>query len=218
MSAEKAQQSASRPSPSFEIREASTDSDIQSFAALTQAYHRFLNTEFGLDLAFQNFEQEIANLPGAYSAPAGKILVVTATIATSQDEQSTPVKGAIVGAIALRPFSAMYIHDSRTVIVDWALKTCELKRLYVLPNWSGYGLGRLLVQSALVKARMLGYQKVILDSLTGLKAANHIYRKLGFTACSSYNGNPLADVCFWEMLLTDQEPEVNKESKEKEDC
>ena len=180
-------------SPSFQVREASTESDIQSFAAIMQQFQRFLNADFGLDLAFQKFEQEVANLPGAYGPPAGKILLV---LATSQDGSTS-----VVGGIALRPFSSTHVHDPAIAVVDWTVPTCELKRLYVSPTWKGYGLGQLLVESAVTAAQSLGYQKVVLDTLAGLKAANSIYRKLGFTLCSSYNGNPLPDVCFWEKLL-----------------
>ncbi len=129
--------------------------------------------DLGLDLDFQDFEEELDDLPGEYSPPEGAILL-------AEEESKT------VGCVALRK-----IDD----------KTCEMKRLYVKPEYRGHGLGRKLTLSIIDKAREKGYEKMKLDTLTTLKEANDLYRSLGFEECEPYRYNPLEDALYMELDL-----------------
>lgn len=129
--------------------------------------------DLGLDLEFQDFQEELKELPGEYSSPEGAILL-------AEDNDKT------VGCVALRK-----IDD----------KTCEMKRLYVKPEYRGQGLGRKLALSIINKARTKGYEKMKLDTLTTLKEANELYRSLGFEECEPYRYNPLEDALYMELEL-----------------
>ena len=179
--------------PTFTLRTAASKADVESFAAITSSYYAWLTRE-GLVPAYQNIEQEIQQLPGPYAAPSGTIL-----IARVQQEDGSSQD---VGAIALRPLTSDYIHNADIAIVDWNVKACELKRLYILPAWQQYGLGKQLVEAATDAAQQLRYQRIVLDTLPQMKAANALYNKQGFKLCPSYNGNPMPNVCFWEKLVT----------------
>lgn len=176
------------------MRAASSKSDFESFAAITCRYHAFIIEVLGSFPAHQNFEQEVRSLPGAYASPSGIVLIASA--------QQRNASAQDVGAVALRPLSEQEVHNPAVAVSDWDIRTCEMKRLYVLPSWQSFGLGRKLVEAAVDAAQQLGYQRVVLDTVTTLKPANALYSKVGFKACPSYNGNPMPDVCFWEKTLT----------------
>lgn len=129
--------------------------------------------DLGLDLDFQDFQEELKGLPGEYSPPEGAILL-------AKDNDKT------VGCVALRK-----IDD----------KICEMKRLYVTPEYRGQGLGRKLALSIIEKAREKGYKKMKLDTLTTLNEANDLYRSLGFEECEPYRYNPLEDALYMELEL-----------------
>ena len=127
-----------------------------------------------VDLSFQNFEHEIGNLAIEYSAPAGVFLLA---------EEN----GAYVGCIALRQF---------------ADGIGEIKRLYVGPAGRGHGVGRRLVEGAILAARRLGYARLVLDTLPSMKEAQKLYAALGFTATAPYRFNPVPGTAYLEKMLS----------------
>jgi len=121
-----------------------------------------------VDLAFQDFENELAQLPGDYAAPRGHLLLAV-------------VEGAIAGCCALRPLDA----------ADYP-NASEMKRLYVRKAFRGFGLGRELAEAMLDQARRAGYACVLLDTLDGMESARALYTDLGFEEIPPYYHNPIA--------------------------
>lgn len=132
--------------------------------------------ELGVDLCFQNFAAEVAGLPGAYAAPAGRLLLAWADRGA----------GEPVGCVALRPL------DERVG---------ELKRLYVRAAARGSGLGGRLAERVLDEARQIGYRAVRLDTLPSMVAARSLYRQLGFVEIAPYVHNPVAGTDYLEVRL-----------------
>jgi GNAT superfamily N-acetyltransferase len=120
------------------------------------------------DLCFQNFDAELANLPGEYAAPGGLLLLAH-------------VDGALAGCGAFRPLAD----------VDYA-NACEMKRLFVRPAFRRFGLGRVLAQTLLDEARRAGYSAMLLDTLNDMEAARELYAALGFVEIPPYYFNPIA--------------------------
>ncbi len=179
---------------SLEVRTAATEADVRSYAKISLQYGAWLSKEFNVDLSFQSFQQEIDSLPGDFAPPDGVILI--ASLVTLKGDRQD------IGAVALRPLAPHHIYGPVTTTTDWSVeKTCEMKRLYVFPDWQSCGAGRKLAQTVIEAAKQMGYQRLVLDTLDRLRGANKLYEKLGFQQCSSYNGNSVADVCFWEMRL-----------------
>jgi putative acetyltransferase len=129
--------------------------------------------ELGVDLCFQGFAEELAGLPGVYAPPRGRLL-----LGWSGQEA--------VGCVAFRPRSE---------------RTCEMKRLFVVPSFRRTGLGRLLAERAILEARRHGYEQMVLDTLTRMQPALRLYEALGFRPCPAYYSNPLADVVYLELSL-----------------
>ena len=146
--------------------------DEQSISEIKDIFIEY-RKDLGLDLEFQDFQDELEELPGEYSPAEGAILL-------AKDE------GKTVGCVALRKIDET---------------TCEMKRLYVKPEYRGEGLGRKLSKSIIEKARDKGYEKMKLDTLTTLKEANELYRSLGFEECEPYRYNPLEDALYMELEL-----------------
>ena len=135
---------------------------------------REYETSLGVDLCFQGFEQELAGLPGAYARPSGRLLLAV-------DD------GRPAGCIALRPLGA---------------DGCEMKRLYVRPEFRGRRVGRLLAERLLAEARAIGYARLRLDTLPSMKEAIPLYRSLGFAEIAPYYANPVPGALFMELALT----------------
>jgi GNAT superfamily N-acetyltransferase len=153
----------------FTIAPAEPD-DLPDAAALFRAYAAALD----VDLCFQGFERELAELPGAYAPPQGTLL-----LARGED-------GAALGCVALRPLSE---------------GACEMKRLYLLPGARGTGLGRALVAAVLAEATRLGYREIKLDTLPQLKEAIALYRGFGFRPVAPYGDHPYeGTICFGKAL------------------
>jgi putative acetyltransferase len=150
--------------------QAQSPEEIEIARALFREYAAGLN----IDLCFQNFDQEVAGLPGNYAPPAGRLLLAI------EGEQ-------IAGCIALRP-----IGDG----------DCEMKRLYVRPEFRGKDLGKRLVTTLIDAARQIGYKRMLLDTLPGkMDQAIALYRSLGFREIAPYYNNPVAGALFMELGL-----------------
>ncbi len=145
--------------------------------AATSGVFREYAISLGFDLCFQDFEGEIANLPGDYATPRGALLLAH-------------VDGAIAGCCALRPLdSSDYVNAA------------EMKRLYVRPAFRGLGLGRQLAEAILDAARMSGYDSVLLDTLNDMEIARAMYEELGFKEIPPYYHNPLAGAHYLKVDL-----------------
>jgi len=117
---------------------------------------REYEADTGISLCFQNFEVELAGLPGDYAPPGGEMV-----LARQADTQE------LLGCVAIRP-------------VEGVPHACEMKRLYVRRAGRGGGLGRRLALAAMAEARRLGYTRICLDTLPSMTAAQALYRALGF--------------------------------------
>ncbi len=151
------------------IREARTPALVSSARELIEEY----SASLGIDLAFQNFELEMAEFPEHYAGPAGRVLVAVEG-------------GEAVGVVGLRRFSG---------------KICELKRMYVRPRSRGKGVGRKLAKRAIKEARDIGYALMRLDTLSRLKEAVSLYDSLGFEKIPPYRVNPHRGVVYMELDL-----------------
>ena len=127
----------------------------------------------GIDLCFQGFAEELATLPGCYSRPAGCLLLAADG-------------AAVFGCVGLRPLRG---------------SDCEMKRLYVRPAGRGRGLGRMLASAVIGEARLAGYHRILLDTLSTMTEAQALYRSLAFTEVAPYYHNPVAGVSYLALPL-----------------
>jgi GNAT superfamily N-acetyltransferase len=158
------------------IRDALTTDDIALARALFVEYAQWLQ----VDLCFQDFERELATLPGAYARPRGRLLLAGAP-------------GQAQGCIALRPLA----EDN----APSAAPVAEVKRLYVRPDSREAGLGSRLVDALLIEARSAGYRELKLDTLDWMTAARALYAKHGFRDCAPYYVNPLPGAVYMARRL-----------------
>ena len=149
--------------PEIALVAAETAGLLDAARAIFREYAQSLQ----VDLCFQDFEAELAGLPGAYRPPDGQLLLAL-------------VDGEVAACGALRS-----LRD-----VDYA-NACEMKRLFVRPAYRGFGLGRALAQSLLDEARRAGYSVMLLDTLDEMEAARGLYVTLGFEEIPPYYFNPI---------------------------
>jgi ribosomal protein S18 acetylase RimI-like enzyme len=133
--------------------------------------------QLGIDLCFQNFDAELASLPGEYAAPQGILLLAM-------------VDGAIAGCCAMRPLHRVDYSDA-----------CEMKRLYVRQAFRRLGLGRQLTEAIVDAARVAGYHHLLLDTLSDMESARALYADLGFEAIPPYYHNPIAGAHYLKLDL-----------------
>jgi ribosomal protein S18 acetylase RimI-like enzyme len=153
-----------------------TFAQAESAAQAAQARELFLEyaQSLGFSLCFQNFDQELAELPGDYAPPEGRLLLAE-------------YKNQVAGCVAL--------HKVESGI-------CEMKRLYLRPQFRGQGLGRALADRIIAEARQIGYQRMRLDTVEPvMKDAVAMYRKLGFKEIAPYRPNPIAGAMYMELEL-----------------
>lgn len=149
---------------------------IQSTEEINQARELFAEYQahLGIDLCFQDFNKELAELPGKYAPPAGRLF-----LAVEGDQ--------VAGCVALREIEP---------------GICEMKRLYVRPEFRGTGLGRMLAEKIIQSAREIGYRHMRLDTLPGkMDRAIAIYRSFGFKEIEPYYSNPVMGAVFMDLEL-----------------
>ena len=145
-------------------------------AQVAQARELFLEyaQSLGMNLCFQNFEEELAGLPGHYAPPDGRLLLA---------EYETQLAGCVA------------LHK-------WENGVCEMKRLYLRPQFRARGLGRALAEHIIAEARQIGYERMRLDTVEPImKDAVGMYRKLGFKEIATYRLNPIAGAMYMELEL-----------------
>ena len=143
--------------------------DVEEARVLFREYEASLE----VDLCFQNFEAELANLPGAYAPPSGALLLARC-------------EGRTAGCVALRR-----LEDG----------VCEMKRLYLRSQFRGRGNGRALAEAIIAEARRIGYGRMRLDTLPSMSRAIPLYRSLGFCDIPAYEVNPVEGALFLEKEL-----------------
>ena len=149
--------------------EVATGADIPEVRTLFREYQVWTGT----DLCFQDFEKEVAELPGDYVAPGGVLLVAR-------------VHGKMVGCAAAH---------------RWSAGVCEMKRLFVREEARGTGCGRALVEHLLRWARATGYRRMLLDTLPVMERAQRLYARLGFREVPPYRPNPVPGARFLALDL-----------------
>jgi len=152
------------------MTQASSPAQIEQARNLFVEYAKSL----GFSLCFQNFDEELAKLPGSYAPPQGRLLLAE-------------YEGELAGCVALRPLEP---------------GIGEMKRLYLLPKFRGKGLGRAIAEHLIAEARQIGYRSMRLDTVEPvMKDAVAMYRRLGFREIPAYRKNPMAGTLYMELDL-----------------
>ncbi|MGZ0049345.1 GNAT family N-acetyltransferase [Brevibacillus gelatini] len=149
-----------------------TEENREELEAVKQLFREYTES-LGLDLGFQDFEEECKALPGKYAAPDGALLLAL-------------VDGEAAGCIAVRKS---------------AERICEMKRLYVRDRYRGLKIGKTLVQMIIEKAEQLSYDYMRLDTLATMTSAQALYRAFGFYEIEPYIFNPLDGAMYMERKL-----------------
>jgi putative acetyltransferase len=160
-------------SPEVTLQSPATAAQLDDVRTIFREYAASLD----IDLCFQNFEAELAALPGDYAAPSGHLVLAY-------------VDGALAGCGALRGLPE----------VDYA-NACEMKRLFVRPAFRKFGLGRTLAQALIDEAQRVGYSAMLLDTLDDMEAARELYASLGFEEIPPYYFNPIPGAHYLKVDL-----------------
>ena len=142
---------------------------------ITQAKSLFLEyaESLSFDLCFQNFDNELEDFPSQYSPPTGNLFLCF-------------FKNEAIGCVGIRYFEK---------------DICEMKRLYVKPEYRGKGVGKELAISAIKSGKELGYEYMRLDTLSSMETANQLYKSLGFIEIDPYRDNPIDGAIYLELNL-----------------
>jgi putative acetyltransferase len=159
--------------PHIELVTPATPMQLDACRELFREYASAL----GIDLCFQNFDEELAALPGAYAAPGGALLLAWCD-------------GELAGCGALRPLPEADEPNA-----------CEMKRLYVRRAFRRFGLGRLLAEALIDRAHAAGYSAMLLDTLDDMEAARELYASLGFVEVPPYYYNPIPGAHYLRVAL-----------------
>ena len=152
------------------LEQAETPEQIALARTLFEEY----GASLGFSLCFQNFDKELADLPGMYAPPAGRLLLATFDQANAGCAGLHPLEGDV----------------------------CEMKRLYVRSQFRGSGLGQRLAETAIAEARVIGYRRMCLDTIVGkMDHAIALYHRLGFRAIDPYRPNPIPGALYMELTL-----------------
>lgn len=152
------------------VRQAQSAPEVETVRTLFLEYARSLD----FNLCFQGFDKELADLPGDYAAPQGRLLLAEAD-------------GDAQGCVALRPNGE---------------GICEMKRLYIRPQFRGAGLGRVLAEAVIAEARKIGYLRMRLDTVgASMQNAVALYKLLGFKEIAPYRVNPMPSATYLELAL-----------------
>ncbi len=163
-------------SPVSSVVKALSFVQAESPAQVSQARELFLEygQSLGFSLCFQNFDKELASLPGDYAPPTGRLLLAE-------------YRGQLAGCVALHK-----LEDD----------ICEMKRLYLRPQFRGKGLGHVLADRIIAEARQIGYRRMRLDTVEPvMKDAVAMYRGIGFREIAPYCANPIAGALYMELQL-----------------
>jgi putative acetyltransferase len=153
-----------------------TFAQAESPAQIAHARELFLEyaESLGFSLCFQNFDKELAGLPGDYAPPEGRLLLAE-------------YEGQLAACVALHKLDS---------------SVCEMKRLYLRQRFRGKGVGRALAERIIAEARRIGYRRMRLDTVEPImKDAVAMYRKLGFRDIAPYRPNPIAGAMYMELEL-----------------
>ena len=162
--------SANTHNPGLQALQVESPEQIAAIRELSLEYAQSL----GFSLCFQSFDQELAELPGDYAAPEGRLLLATC-------------EGQSAGCVALHKLD----HE-----------ICEMKRLYVRPEFRGKGLGKILAERIIGEAHQIGYKQLRLDTVEPLmRTAVKMYRTLGFREIAPYRPNPIEGAVYMEISL-----------------
>ena len=148
----------------------------ESLEQIAQARELFLEyaRSLGFSLCFQSFDKELAELPGSYAPPDGRLLLAQSD-------------GQLAGCVALHKLEP---------------NICEMKRLYLRPQFRGRGAGRVLADAILAEARRIGYERIRLDTVEPvMRDAVAMYRRIGFKEIAPYCENPMKGAIYMELLL-----------------
>jgi GNAT superfamily N-acetyltransferase len=156
--------------PALRIIQAETGEALQAVRLLFGEYAASLD----FDLGFQNFGDELKNLPADYASPGGRLFLAI--------YENQPA-----GCVALRKLDA---------------GICEMKRLYVRPPFQSLKIGKALAEAVIAEAKALGYSRMRLDTVPAMARARKLYTSLGFKEIPPYRYNPISDTAFMELVLS----------------